>query len=318
MSLRPNRAQFERQRASTYLRWTKEEEQILWNAINSGKSIAEIQKEYFPHRTLTAVKRKINRLKKKQGIYNTAYASQKYSINKNWIEKAFKDIGEPLQIVDGYSGEGNSLLKCYIQYTNCGYAVEVNKKTFQKLLVNCQEYGFREEKVEQVGNMEWHLLRLKEKTLYCIRGNVEQVMAYLFALGKRVDFIDLDPCGSCMRALPLALRVVKRYITVTYGQLQAARFKRLDVLFRDCPFITEDKSFKEVFNCLVEWTLYEGIRAGVTLKMEEFKVLPNLRTGVVRVLFKVEKINAVADALNCYLSEIERVKKILKQYDDGI
>lgn len=313
MSLKPEKTKFEKQRALTYLKWTREEEEKLWNAFIAGKSIPEIQREYFPKRTLTAIKRKLNKLKKRQGVYNSTYAPKKYSINKKWIEKIFKDIGQSLKIVDGYSGEGNSLLRCYIQHVACGYAVEIDAKIFSNLLVNCQKYGFKEEKVEQVGNMEWHLLKYKEKTLHCIRGDIEQVLSYLFALGEKVDFIDLDPCGSCLHVLPFALRVARHYIAITYGQLQAARFKRLDILFRECPFITEYLGFKDVLKHLLEWTLYEGIRANskVFLKIEEINALPNLRTGVARVLFKVEETDAVADALNYYLSEIKRIKEIV-------
>lgn len=60
----------------------------------------------------------------------------------------------------------------------------------------------------------------------------EKLVAKLYAEDKTFDLIDLDPFGSAYDCFDLALRMAKKAIIVTFGEIGHKRWKRLDFVRR--------------------------------------------------------------------------------------
>lgn len=59
-----------------------------------------------------------------------------------------------------------------------------------------------------------------------------KLLCHLHYEGKSFDFIDLDPYGSASECFDLAIKMAKKGMSVTLGELGHKRFKRLDYVSR--------------------------------------------------------------------------------------
>jgi len=56
----------------------------------------------------------------------------------------------------------------------------------------------------------------------------DRLIAMLYAEGKTFDLIDLDPFGSAFDCFDLAIKMAKKAIIITFGEMGHKRWKRLD------------------------------------------------------------------------------------------
>lgn len=59
-----------------------------------------------------------------------------------------------------------------------------------------------------------------------------QFCCTMFAMNKKVDYIDLDPFGSAYDCFDLAIKMAQKGIAITLGELGHKRWKRLDYVSR--------------------------------------------------------------------------------------
>jgi len=279
--------------------------------------VRKIANIYFPHRTFPSIKNKLRKLKKKHGLYDHDHRDLKHEINERWIKEVFMQKGRPLKILDGYAGSGGSLIK-YLPYSNIACACEINKSNFEMLVKNV--LNFINGKIVNEGHIgSFKVVEVcgKGRHVICFKGDIERVASLLYAFKWNFDFIDLDPCGSCMFVIPIALKLLKAgYLAVTYGQLHLARLRRLDVLIKECPWIGNHVTMSETLKFLIKWTVYEGLRFQRAcdtkiLHVDEIIPLPRWPQGIVRVLFRVSTSDALADALNNFEREKAYIDKLV-------
>lgn len=56
----------------------------------------------------------------------------------------------------------------------------------------------------------------------------EKLVAKFYAEGRKFDLIDLDPFGSAYDCFDLSIRMARKGIIVTFGEMGHKRWKRLD------------------------------------------------------------------------------------------
>lgn len=305
---------YERRKAYTRLPWNRDEEKLLIELAEKNVPYKEILDKHFSQRTMQSLKNKLRKLRKKLRLYDDSHREYKEKVNKRWIEYVFIRKGKRLKILDGYAGVGRSFIS-YLQFSETAYACEINKKRFKELIKNVlQSINGQIIHKNDVGKFSIVQIKGSEKNVICIRGDVEKFASLLYAIGHSFDFIDLDPCGSCTFTVPLALKLIRNgYLAVTYGQLQLARLKRMDVLRKECPWITEDTNMSQALTSLVKWTIYEGIRVQnyadtKIVCLKELVSLSKWNQGVVRGFFEVKASPALADSLNHFEKEKDKVE----------
>ena len=60
----------------------------------------------------------------------------------------------------------------------------------------------------------------------------DKLLCKLYYQNKKYDLVDLDPFGSAYDCFDLALRIAKKGIVITFGELGHLRFKRIDYVNR--------------------------------------------------------------------------------------
>lgn len=143
-------------------------------------------------------------IKQLQKIHNRSYASinaklkrikqkkgtynQAHSNEKNLINKSFIKYLQPKTVLDLYSNTG----------TPAYYGLEVYRNDINK-------------------NFE---LESNRDALLCL--------CDLYSQNKKFDLIDLDPYGSAYDCFDLAIKMANKGLCITFGELGAKRWKRLD------------------------------------------------------------------------------------------
>lgn len=307
---------YKRRRAKTRTLWTEQQENLLIKLADGRFTIPEISEKFFPRKTLIAVKNKLRKLRKRLNLYNEDHRLQKYLANERWIRLLHTEKGRDLKILDGFAGTGEGLIR-YLPFCKTIYACELKGDRFERLVNRVSGYlGTEIVTRDKVGQFDMVHLKTSRKQVVCLKGDVEKVASFLYSmkLGD-FDYIDLDPCGSCMFILPLAFKLItKGFLAVTYGQLQLARFKRGDVLTKECPWYSQDMDMIDTLIALIRWTIYEGLRtqnASQTkmVSLKDFACLSKWHSGIVRGLFEVNSSPALADSLNHFLLEKARITR---------
>ncbi len=317
---------YERRKAFTRLPWDEDEEKLLLQLAGRNFTYKDILEEYFPHRTMASIKNKLRKLRKKLRLYNNTHRELKERMNKGWIKYAFFHKRRPLKVLDGYAGAGDSFIS-YLSFSREAYACELNGTRFEELVENVLQ-STQGKIVYDHKIRDLRLIQIKslKKNIVCVRGDVEKLASLLYVLGHRFDFVDLDPCGSCMFTLPLTVKIIKNgYLAVTYGQLQLARLKRIDVLRKECPWINEKMDMYETLTSLVKWTIYEGVRAQnyTDTKLICLKELVSLsptawNRSVIRGFFEIRPSPALADSLNHFEKEKSKVEFLVRNVRYGL
>lgn len=114
--------------------------------------------------------------------------NQKHLMEKNRLNREFISLLNPSSLLDLYSGDGNPA------YTNLNVTSNDINPEF---------------------NCDYNL-----DALHCI--------CKLYSDNKKYDVIDLDPFGSAYDCLDLAVKMAKKGLCVTLGEMGHKRWKRLD------------------------------------------------------------------------------------------
>ena len=144
-------------------------------------------------------------IKLKRLSKNNNEYNKKHIEEKYFYNDKFLKYVEPKSILDVYAGESSF----YNKYHNI------------KLTTNDRNKEFK--------NNNYNLDALK-------------LLCKLYYEGNSYDLIDLDPFGSCYECLNLAIKMSKKALIVTLGEMGHKRWKRLDYVKR-CYDIDNLKDF---------------------------------------------------------------------------
>lgn len=268
----------DRQEADTEaVSWTDEEEDRLSNHIECGADTDTIYSD-FPDRTEASLDNKIRRLKKENGLYNSKYAEQKYALNERWVSEADDELHYRLKVFDAYAGTGESS-SIYEPYA--------------KKLVCCEMADDVFDKLES---------RNLDATL--VNGDCIDEMRLQAVGDETYNYIDLDPFGTPFYAIQHAIPLIRNgYLSVTYGDINLHHWGRTNALCRQYKMpqgVDRDRTIEH----MIGWTIFEGIRgrdASTVKKLSPVEVNElGGKTGVVRVLYRVEKTGVLSDTLKWF------------------
>ncbi len=299
-------------------KWTApEEEELLHLGEETDLTIDEIT-ERFDNRSRQAVKNKLRKLRKREGLYNSPHQKAKYRLNEQWIGIIAEDKGYDLRALEGYSGTGGSA-EVYLNAVESLICCEIDDKKFDKLienLINRHRVDFRSPNGRTPTNCRYTNIGLGCKRVTCYNENVNNILHRL--VGKKAppfDFIDLDPCGSPFASVPQAIRLIDDgYLAITYGDIHLQRWGMHAPLSKAYRMPKVD-SFHELVEYMIAWTMFEGVRQEHSeltrrLEVKHAAILSGMHSGVARVLYKVEKKKSLAPTMN-YLEEV------LQEYSGG-
>tara|TARA_R100000734_G_C3293767_1_gene85210 strand:- start:184 stop:936 length:753 start_codon:yes stop_codon:yes gene_type:complete len=179
-------------------KWTESDIKELKIFKEKGMSNFEISKKI--DRSEVAIQIKWKRLNKVNNTYNKNHVEQKYGNNLQFLS-----FIKPNTILDLYAGENS-------YYQN-----------LQKELIDLNENYIKEvvsnDKNKDFTNNTYNLDSLK-------------LLCKFYVDNKKFDLIDLDPFGSAYECFDLSIKLAKKGIVITYGEMGHKRFKRLDYVKR--------------------------------------------------------------------------------------
>lgn len=111
--------------------------------------------------------------------------------------------------------------------------------------------------------------------------NSLKLLCELYAQNKKYDYIDLDPFGSAYECFDLAIKMARKGISITLGELGHKRWKRLDFVKNRYNINTMDEF---IIENIIEEIKKIGIRNKKNLIIYSYKEWKNIG----RVWFKIE------------------------------
>jgi len=229
--------------------WTKQDIADLKDLKEKGYKNQTIA--FILERSEVSIQIKWKRLHKKDNTYNKEHQLKKYEVNKEFI-----DIIEPSSVLDLYAGEKPYYLEL-IKELN-----DLNENPFKTVVTNDKE---------------------KDYVINNYNDDALKVLCKLYYENKKFDLIDLDPFGSAYECFDLAIKMAKKGLIITYGEMGHKRWKRLDYVER----------FYNI-NTLDEFTVDKMIaktqEIGIQNKKELIPVFVKEWRNIARVYYEVNTI----------------------------
>ena len=122
----------------------------------------------------------------------------------------------------------------------------------------------------------------KEKNYRC-NYNMDsfKLLCKLYSENKSFDLIDLDPFGSAYDCFDIAIKMSKKAIIITFGELGHLRWKRLD-------FVKQRYNINNLENFKIEKMIEKVIKIGKRNKKKLNPIFIKKWTNIGRVYFKVD------------------------------
>ena len=173
--------------------YTKQEIEWMLNLKEQGYKVSQIAESV--DRTEVSVQIKLKRIGKSENTYNKEHIEYKYQLNTE-----FFNIIKPKSVLDVYCGEN----RFWHTYNENQLADTVDKICVTENDINRDIIGinFNEDALKFISRM--------------------------YVEGNKFDLIDLDPFGSAYDCFDLAIKMAKKGIIITFGELGHKRWKRLD------------------------------------------------------------------------------------------
>lgn len=233
-------------------KWTEKE--IEWVMMLKEKGFNTKQIAECIDRDVTQVSIKIKRLGKTNKTYNDPHREEKYKTNQDFLE-----LINPKSCLDVFSGE-----QSFWMY-KAGYVISNDKNCGVVLKDN----HFKMDAFEFLCYM-W----INKKKYY-----------------KEYDIIDLDPFGSAYDCFDLAIKMAKKGLIITLGELGHKRFKRLDFVRRYYGIETlEDFTTHNIVKHI--------IKIGERNKKSLIPIYVKEWRNISRVYFRIENTKAIYKGIN--------------------
>ena len=104
-----------------------------------------------------------------------------------------------------------------------------------------------------------------------------------YAQGNKYDLIDLDPFGSAYDCFDLAIKMAKKGLVITLGELGHKRFKRLD-------FVSRYYRIETLEDFITDNLVKHIIKIGERNKKRLIPIYVKEWRNIARVYFKIEKL----------------------------
>jgi tRNA G26 N,N-dimethylase Trm1 len=145
-------------------------------------------------------------------------------------------------------------------------------------------YSYYLDKVDEVYTND---IQTKFNTYY--NEKAEKLVCKLYYENCSFDLIDIDPFGSAFDCFDLSIKMAKKGLVITFGEMGHLRFKRTDYVNK---FYGIDTIEKFTIENLIEVVLKIGLRNRKKLTPIYVRNYQNIS----RVYFKVEKVKFSKDA----------------------
>lgn len=110
--------------------------------------------------------------------------------------------------------------------TNREFLKQVTPKSVLDLFTGCNSWYTKNTDAKVLTNDE------NPDIIADYHEKAEMLIHRLYYEGHRFDLVDLDPFGSAYDCFDLAIKMAKKAIVITYGEMGHLRFKRLDFVRR--------------------------------------------------------------------------------------
>lgn len=109
-----------------------------------------------------------------------------------------------------------------------------------------------------------------------------KILCYLYYTNQKFDLIDLDPFGSAYDCFDLAIKMAKKGVIITFGEIGHQRWKRTDFVSRYYGITT----FEEF---TMQRLIDEVVKIGRKNKKELIPIIIKEYKNIGRVYFKIDK-----------------------------
>lgn len=189
-----------RENNAKHKRWSDDENEWCNMLLEEGYSINDISVSVG--RSKESVKAKMNNLLKKTNRYNEGHIEEKFNYNVSFANAV---IGSTM------SSRQASILDLYCGYNSFWNQYAESKKNIHvKVTTNDSNLNIEADYNEKA----------------------EQLIHKLYYEGNTYDIIDIDPFGSPYECIELSVKMAKKGLCVTFGDLKTKQYKTLD-FFRD-------------------------------------------------------------------------------------
>ena len=175
-------------------KWEEKDIKSLKKLKAKGLSNKDIAKEL--DRTEVSIQIKLKRLNKSNTTYNNKHREDKYNTNAEFLQ-----LIQPSTVLDLYAGDSSFYM------------------THKNPLLSKMKRPFLNDKNKKFTNCEYNLPAFK-------------LLCKMYYDGHKFDLIDLDPFGSAYECFDLSLKLAKKGLIITFGELGHKRWKRLDYVKR--------------------------------------------------------------------------------------
>ncbi len=111
----------------------------------------------------------------------------------------------------------------------------------------------------------------------------EKLVCKLYYQNSKFDLIDIDPFGSAYDCFDLCIKMAKKGIIITLGELGHKRWKRLH-------FVRSHYGIEKIEDFTSKRIVAEIIKIGIRNKKKLIPIFLNDYTNISRVYFKIEEI----------------------------
>lgn len=195
-------------------------------------------------RSRVSVNVKYQKLKKKKRTYNQTHLKEKETLNK-----LFLHIVQPISVLDVFAGK-----KSYY---------EKEQQDYKNMRVTSNDIN---PQYETDYNMDY--LRF---------------LGLMYSLNNKYDLVDLDPFGSAFDGFDLAVKMAKKGLIVTLGELGHKRFKRLD-------YVKNRYDIENIEDFTAEKMIEKIKKIGLANKKELHVIYHGKWSNISRVYFVVRNI----------------------------
>jgi hypothetical protein len=113
----------------------------------------------------------------------------------------------------------------------------------------------------------------------------DRFLAQMYGEARNIDLIDLDPYGSCWDCLPMAIKLARKGLIISYGDFSNWRYKRWEIIQYQVGCIP--KNLDEYKADLIGITIQMGMSYAKKKLVPLYAFTPN--KYFTRIYYKVEK-----------------------------
>jgi hypothetical protein len=153
---------------------------------------------------------------------------------------------------------------------------EINPKSVLDLFSGAE--SFYEDKVEE---LETNDIEAKFNTYY--NEKAEKLVCKLYYDNCKYDLIDIDPFGSAFDCFDLSIKMAKKGLIITFGEMGHLRFKRID-------YVEKFYNIKSIEDFTISNLINEVVKIGLRNRKKLIPIYIRDWKNISRVYFKIEKI----------------------------